>query len=114
MSDSHETEPPSTVPHREHPGPHSPETPSTDAIGGQLEKILARLGFAHAERKSRFLRFTVENALAGRGDQIKEYLLGVEVFDRGVSYNPQIDPIVRVEAGRVRSKLKEYYETEGH
>jgi Tol biopolymer transport system component len=59
------------------------------------------------------LRFTVESVLAGRGDQIKEYLLGVEVFDREVSYNPQIDPIVRVEAGRVRSKLKEYYEKEG-
>ena len=48
-----------------------------------------------------------------RADQIKEYLLGVEVFDREASYNPQIDPIVRVEAGRVRSKLKQYYETEG-
>src|SRR4030095_16197957 len=91
----------------------SPQAPSADAIRVQLEKILASSGFAHAERKSRFLRFTVESVLAGRGDQIKEYLLGVEVFDREASYNPQIDPIVRVEAGRVRSKLKEYYEKEG-
>jgi hypothetical protein len=78
-----------------------------------LQKVLASSSFAHAERRSRFLRFTVESALGGRADQIKEYLLGVEVFDRETSYNPQIDPIVRVEAGRVRSKLKEYYEAEG-
>ena len=55
----------------------------------------------------------MESALEGRGDQIKEYLLGVGVFDRDPSYNPQFDPLVRVEAGRVRSKLKDYYETEG-
>jgi hypothetical protein len=86
---------------------------SAEAVRLQLERILCSSGFAHAERRSRFLRFTVESALAGGGDQIKEYLVGVEVFDREASYNPQIDPIVRVEAGRVRSKLKEYYEKEG-
>ena len=108
-----EADPPSAVRQQENPAPPSAGTPSADAIRVQLEKILASSGFAHAERKSRFLRFTVESVLAGRGDQIKEYLLGVEVFDREASYNPQIDPIVRVEAGRVRSKLKEYYQTEG-
>ena len=87
--------------------------PSTDGIRAELQKILASSGFAHAERRSRFLRFTIESVLAGHADQIKEYLVGVEVFDREASYNPQIDPIVRVEAGRVRSKLKEYYEIEG-
>ena len=108
-----EADPPSAVRQYENPSPPSPETPSADTIRVQQEKILASSGFAHAERRSRFLRFTVESALTGHGDQIKEYLLGVEVFDREASYNPQIDPIVRVEAGRVRSKLKEYYETEG-
>ena len=80
-----EADPPSAVRQQENPSPPSPETPSAEAIRVQLEKILASSGFAHAERKSRFLRFTVESALAGRGDQIKEYLLGVEVFDRDAS-----------------------------
>jgi adenylate cyclase len=103
-----EPDPPSAVRQQENLTLPSPQAPPADAIRVQLEKILASSGFAQAERKSRFLRFTVESVLAGRGDQIKEYLLGVEVFDREASYNPQIDPIVRVEAGRVRSKLKEY------
>src|SRR5262245_18193111 len=108
-----ELDSPSAVPQQQNLTLPCPQAPSADAIRVQLEKVLASSGFAHAERKSRFLRFTVESVLAGRGDQIKDYLLGVEVFDREASYNPQIDPIVRVEAGRVRSKLKEYYETEG-
>ncbi|MCC6860293.1 MAG: hypothetical protein IT158_17120 [Bryobacterales bacterium] len=62
---------------------------------------------------SRFLRFVVEQALAGRGSELKEYLVGVEVFDRGEGYDPRVDPIVRVEARRLRSKLSAYYESEG-
>ena len=84
-----------------------------EAIQAELEKILESQAFTNAERLSRFLRFTVEQALQGRGDQVKEYLLGLEVFDRNQSYDPRIDPIVRVEAGRLRSKLGEYYESEG-
>jgi adenylate cyclase len=84
-----------------------------EAIQAELDKILASQAFANAERLSRFLRFTVEQTLQGRGDQVKEYLLGLEVFDRNQSYDPRIDPIVRVEAGRLRSKLSEYYESEG-
>jgi serine/threonine-protein kinase len=62
---------------------------------------------------TRFLRFTVEQALAGRGEELKEYRIGLEVFDKDASFDPRIDPIVRVEARRLRSKLKRYYETEG-
>jgi hypothetical protein len=61
----------------------------------------------------RFLHFTVEQELKGEGDKLKEYQIGVEVFDRKESYDPRIDPIVRVEASRLRSKLKEYYSNEG-
>lgn len=61
----------------------------------------------------RFLRFAVEKSLAGEADALKEYLLGVEVFDRKSSYDPRVDPIVRVEARRLRSKLKKYYESQG-
>ncbi len=62
---------------------------------------------------SRFLRFTVEKALEGAGDELKEYLIGAEVFDRRGEYDPRVDPIVRVEARRLRAKLETYYETEG-
>jgi serine/threonine-protein kinase len=79
----------------------------------QLGKILASRFFVKSERLSRFLRFCVEQALAGREDQLKESVLGVEVFDRPASYDPRIDPIVRVEARRLRAKLRAYYEAEG-
>ncbi|MCP5119424.1 MAG: hypothetical protein GY953_52145, partial [bacterium] len=62
---------------------------------------------------SRFLRFTVEKALAGHGSELKEYSIGLEVFDRLDSYDPRTDPIVRVEARRLRSKLASYYAEEG-
>jgi hypothetical protein len=78
-----------------------------------LEKILAHQLFSRSERMVRFLRLTVERALAGQADGLKEYLLGVEVFDRKASYDPRVDPIVRVEARRLRSKLKAYYEGDG-
>jgi adenylate cyclase len=86
---------------------------SAESLRAQLEKILSSTTFGSAQRLSRFLRYTVELTLQGRGDQIKEYRLGLEVFDRNQSYDPRIDPIVRVEAGRLRSKLKAYYEEEG-
>ena len=83
------------------------------AIRAELEKILASKMFARAERLSRFLRFVSEQALAGSHDTLKEYVLGLEVFDRHSSYDPRLDPIVRVEARRLRTKLQEYYRTEG-
>jgi TolB-like protein len=79
----------------------------------QLEKVLASAAFTRADRMSRFLRFIVEETLQGRGAQLKEYLIGLEVFDRKDSYDPRTDPVVRGEARRLRSKLMEYYEEEG-
>ena len=83
-----------------------------DQIRAQLERILASAGFASADRASRFLRFVVEQTLTaegGEGAQLKEYVIGREVFDRGEDYDPRVDSIVRVEAGRLRSKVEEYY-----
>lgn len=91
----------------------STELLSREAILAQLERILQSSVFAQSRRLDRFLRLTVEKTLSGRPDEIKEYLLGVEVFDRGDSYDPRIDPIVRVEARRLRDKLDEYYGNEG-
>jgi serine/threonine-protein kinase len=85
----------------------------SQSIRTQLEKILASRPFAKSERMSRFLRYTVELALAGRADDIKEYRVGVDVFDRKAGYDPRVDPIVRVEARRLRRKLCDYYAGEG-
>jgi TolB-like protein/tetratricopeptide (TPR) repeat protein len=83
------------------------------AIRGQLEKILASEAFARAGRMSRFLRFIVQETLDGKGAKLKEYSVGVEVFDRDKTYDPRTDPVVRGEARRLRTKLMEYYENEG-
>lgn len=86
---------------------------TVDSIQAQLEKILASEAFSHSERLCRFLRFTVEEAVQGRAARLKEYQIGLEVFDRKGAYDPRIDPIVRVEAGRLRTKLEEYYRVHG-
>ncbi|SPF47899.1 Tetratricopeptide TPR_4 [Candidatus Sulfopaludibacter sp. SbA4] len=83
------------------------------AVRQQLEKILAHGLFTRSERMGRFLRLAVERSIKGKAGELKEYLLGVEVFDRKPTYDPRVDPIVRVEARRLRSKLKQYYESDG-
>jgi TolB-like protein/Flp pilus assembly protein TadD len=87
--------------------------PSTQEVHDQLARVLASRQFVRSQRLARFLRFAVEQVLAGAGDQVKEYLVGVEVFDRKESYDPRVDPIVRVEARRLRSKLQDYYRSAG-
>jgi serine/threonine-protein kinase len=86
---------------------------SRRTVEDQLNRILANKLFAQSARMSRFLRFTVERTLDGKSEELKEYLIGVEVFDRKPSYDPRVDPIVRVEARRLRSKLRSYYESDG-
>jgi TolB-like protein/Tfp pilus assembly protein PilF len=78
-----------------------------------LEKVLASDRFRPAEGLKRFLRYTVEHTLRGEGDQLKEYRIGVEVLDRDPSFDPRLDPAVRMAARRLRAKLQEYYETDG-
>jgi TolB-like protein len=80
-----------------------------EAVRAELERVLASKGFQNAGRLSRLLRHITEKTLAGDADQLKEYAVGVEVFDRDASYDPRLDSIVRVEAGRLRSRLDEYY-----
>ena len=90
-------------------------TPALDPeeIGAQVERVLASRQFTRSHRLCRFLRFSVEQTLAGRSAQLKEQIIGVEVFDRKADYDPRIDPIVRVEARRLRAKLKAYYNSPG-
>jgi serine/threonine-protein kinase len=89
------------------------EALSRTTVAAQLEKILASSTFVRSKRLGRFLRFTVEQCLDGRQNALKEYLVGVEVFNKMESFDPRIDSIVRVEARRLRSKLERYYQTEG-
>ena len=86
---------------------------SESSVREQLAKILSSRAFRSAESQREFLRYAVEEVLAGRGPQIKEYLIGVEVFHRGESFDPRLDPIVRTQARKLRAKLDKYYETEG-
>jgi len=89
-------------------------TPIPDQdVRAELDRILATKGFSSAGRISRLLRYVVDKTLAGQTDQLKEYAVGVEVFDRDDQYDPRLDSIVRVEAGRLRSRLDEYYSGEG-
>lgn len=82
-------------------------------IRSALDRILGSSRFREAPRISAFLRFVVERRLAGEVEQIKETVIAMEVYGRGSTFNPQTDSIVRVEAGRLRSKLRDYYLSEG-
>src|SRR5215470_15715689 len=89
------------------------ETHRSELVPSQVEKILSTGGFARNERLSGFLRFVVTQELSGRGDQIKESVIGTEVFGRRADYDVRQDSVVRTEAARLRSRLTEYYAVEG-
>jgi len=86
---------------------------SGDKVQQQLKRILASKSFQPVERLRRFLDFVVQETLAGRGEQLKEFLVGVEVFGKETSFDPRNDPIVRVQARRLRARLARYYREEG-
>ena len=90
-----------------------PSKPSTSEVRAALERILASRCFQQAGRASDFLRFVVEQTLAGSGQRLKGYTIGVEVFGRPADFDAQSDALVRVEAGRLRRRLVEYYAGEG-
>src|SRR6516164_9366623 len=79
----------------------------------QLNRIFGSKAFRQADRLKRFLTFIVEETLAGRGERLKEFVVGVEVFGKDNSFDPRNDPIVRVQARRLRSQLAAYYHEEG-
>jgi Tol biopolymer transport system component len=83
-------------------------------VRDQLARVLASSAFTRSGRMQQFLRFIVVKVLEGQHDVLKESYIGTTVFDREPSYDPKVDPIVRVEARRLRSKLESYYQNEGH
>lgn len=87
--------------------------PDRPAVQAALERVLASTCFELAERHKRFLRFIVEETLEGRGARLKGYTIGLSVFDRPADFDSQSDPLVRVEAGRLRNRLAQYYSAEG-
>ena len=86
---------------------------SEQEIREELKRIQQSAIFANSERTIRFLAFVVEHVLTGKPERVKEYVIGVEVYNRKPPYDPSQDSIVRTEARRLRKKLKEYYENEG-
>ena len=84
-----------------------------DEVRAQIERILSSQTLSGSDQLKRLLRLVVERTLSGQPELLKEYNLGLEVFQRPPDYDPKVDPIVRVQAGRLRSKLIEYYASEG-
>ena len=86
---------------------------SDEKIAAQLERILSSNVFRQADRLKRFLSFTVNETIAGRGERLKEFVIGIEVFGKGPGFDQRSDPIVRVQARRLRAQLARYYREEG-
>ena len=84
-----------------------------DVVRQELNRVLISKAFRQVNRLPRFLTFIVDETLAGRGDLLKEYPVGVEVFGKDSSFDPRMDPIVRVQARRLRMRLASYYLEEG-
>jgi tetratricopeptide (TPR) repeat protein len=85
----------------------------TAKVRAELDAVLRSASFDATERNRRFLKYVVEETLAGRGDRIKAYSIGTDVFGRGDDFDPLQDPIVRIEAGRLRRSLDHHYLSSG-
>ncbi len=87
--------------------------PDAQLLREELERVLSSASFARSDRVSKLLRFLVERHVEGRDDELKESVIGVEVFGRRPDYDPKLDSTVRTEAVRLRARLNKYYSTEG-
>ena len=79
----------------------------------EVERVLSSRTFGQADRLRRFLQYIFDRSLTGATKDLNQYAIAIDVFDRDESFDPTIDAIVRVEAGRLRSKLLEFYDDEG-
>jgi len=95
-------------------GPPGAAHEERTAIQEQLERLLVNPYFSHSRRFPSFLRFVVEQTLAGQTDLLKERTLGVEIFGRDANYDTASDPIVRVTAAEIRKRIAQYYQEPGH
>lgn len=88
-------------------------TEQAELVRAACKHALNSTAFSQAERLRSFLSYVVENTLAGQGARISQYALAEDVFGRDETFDPAVDAIIRVEAGRLRSKLRDYYAQEG-
>jgi Tol biopolymer transport system component len=89
------------------------EAPPASLVRAELDRVLTSDLFVRSERLSSFLRFIVERTLAGEGDSLKEPTIAVEVYGKDARFDTAADPIVRIDARRLRDKLREYYADAG-
>ena len=92
---------------------YPPVTSPSSITASELSSLLTRIndspGFRHSRRLQRFLRYVTEHAVNNPGQPLKEVQVAMAVFDKDASFEPRLDPIVRVEAGRLRLRLLQYY-----
>ena len=79
----------------------------------QIEKLINSHSLRGSESLCKLLRYLAEHSLDHPGVALKEYQIATEVLGRSATFDPQIDSTVRVQAGRLRIKLAEYYASEG-
>lgn len=91
----------------------SSHTVDVELQRAELQSVLASQEFVRAPKLAHLLTYLCEKLFAGEAHQIKEYSIGVEVFQRGTSFDQDSDSIVRVEANRLRKRLAEFYAAEG-
>lgn len=97
----------------ENSSPPKPGQPDEAAVREHVERVLCAPEFSQSHRMQAFLRFVVDETLAGRGAQLKAYTIGVSVYRKGDGFDPSTDPIVRVDARRLRRKLQAHYADAG-
>lgn len=95
------------------PGEEQPLSPSETDVRAQLKRIFSSADFDAPDRVRRFLTYVIEETIAGRAERLKAYSIAIEVFNRDASFDAQTDPVVRIEASRVRRTLEHYYLTGG-
>ena len=93
--------------------PTPSSAPAEREVREQVERIVSSATFRPADRLKHFISFVAGQVLQGKGDTLKEYAVGVQVFGRDSSFDPRTDPVVRVQARRLRARLERYYKEEG-
>jgi len=90
-----------------------PASLSERAIRAHIERIVSSATFYPSDRLKHFITYVSGEALKGKADSLKEYAIGVHVFGRETAFDPRTDPVVRVQARRLRARLEKYYKDEG-
>ena len=86
----------------------------TQQVMAELQRIIASPGFRARKLIKKFLHYVVQESLAGRGEQLNQYTIAVNALGKTADFSPIYNPIVRIEAGRLRKLLDDYYSDVGH